>query len=164
MNAETIVESFQRGAITRRQLIAQLLALGAAGAGLPLHARAQAPASGPASTFAVTGIDHLALSVTDVKRSVAFYQKHLGLRMSRDGGEGSAFLSTAGTDFLALFRGNTPGLHHFSFSIPEYDADDAAARIQAAGLQLRRADNRVYFPDPDGLTVQVHGGRGLMTR
>jgi catechol 2,3-dioxygenase-like lactoylglutathione lyase family enzyme len=56
----------------------------------------------PASPFAVTGIDHLALSVTDVKRSVAFYQEHLELRVSRDGGDGSTFLSTSGTDFVAF--------------------------------------------------------------
>ena len=170
---ETIVEHFERGNLSRRQLVTQLMALGAAAAGgiaaLPRDAVGQAAATQPAtqsaSTFSVTGIDHVALSVTDVKRSVAFYEKHLGLRLIRGGGggggEASAFLSSSGTDFLALFRGETPGLHHFSFSIPRYDADDAARRIETAGLKLQRSGNRVYFPDPDGLTVQVHAGRGL---
>lgn len=167
---ESIIDRFERGTLSRRQLVAQLTALGAAAAGLPRLALGQPAAaaaatppaaSHPASTFSATGIDHLALSVTDVKRSTAFYQKHLGLRLARDGGAGSAFLSTGGRDFLALFRGEQPGLHHFSFSIPNYDVDDASKRIEAAGLKLRRSDNRVYFPDPDGLTVQVHPGQGL---
>lgn len=171
MNAtpDTLVEHFERGDLSRRQLVTQLMALGAAAAGVagaPRIAHGQQvpatqPASPPASTFTATGIDHLALSVTDVKRSAAFYEQHLGFRHVRGSGEGSAFLTTTGADFLALFRSDAPGLHHFSFSIPQFNADDAARRIEAAGLKLRRSGNRVYFPDPDGLTVQVHAGRGI---
>lgn len=165
-NAQVLVERFEQGKLSRRQLVGQLMALGAASAGFAQMTRGQEaePATQKAGTFAANSIDHFALSVTDVKRSVAFYEKHLGLRMVRDGGEGSAFLSTSGTDFLALFRGESPGLHHFSFGIPNYDADDAARRIEAAGLKLTRSGNRVYFPDPDAMTVQVHAGRGLMNR
>jgi catechol 2,3-dioxygenase-like lactoylglutathione lyase family enzyme len=167
---EMIVEDFERGRLSRRQLVRQLMALGAGAAAagtiaFPSVAHGQAatqPATQRASTFQATGIDHLALSVTDVGRAVAFYEKHLGLRLTRGGGDaGSAFMSTSGTDFLALFRGEAPGLHHFSFAIPRYDAADAARRIEAAGLKPRREGNRVYFPDPDGLTVQVHAGRGI---
>ena len=161
--AERIVESFQRGQLSRRQLVAQLMALGAAAAGFPIVAAHAAHAAEDAAaakepTFAAATIDHLALSVTDIKRSVGFYQKHLGLKLTRGGGEGdgSAFLSCSERDFLALFRGDKPGMHHFSFSIPKYNADDAAKRIEAAGLKLRREDDRVYFRDPDDLEVQVH--------
>ena len=155
--AEQLVNAFERGQLSRRQLIVQLMAIGAASAGFGSLAAAAEPATQP-STFTATTIDHLALSVTDVRRSVAFYQKHLGLRLTRGGGEndGSAFLNCGERDFLALFRGDKPGLHHFSFAIPNYNADDAAKRIEAAGLKLERQGNRVYFPDPDGLTVQVH--------
>jgi catechol 2,3-dioxygenase-like lactoylglutathione lyase family enzyme len=153
--AEQLVNAFERGTLSRRQLVVQLMAIGAASAGFAALARAAEPATKPA-TFSATSIDHLALSVTDVKRSVAFYQQHLGLKLTRDGGEGSAFLNCGERDFLALFRGEKPGLHHFSFSIPNYNADDAAKRIEAAGLKLDRQGNRVYFPDPDGLIVQVH--------
>ena len=153
--AEQLVDAFERGRLSRRQLVAQLLAIGAASAGFATFASAAEPATKPA-TFGATSIDHLALSVTDVKRSVTFYQQHLGLKLTRDGGEGSAFLNCGERDFLALFRGEKPGLHHFSFAIPNYNADDAARRIEAAGLKLRRQGNRVYFPDPDGLEVQMH--------
>jgi Glyoxalase/Bleomycin resistance protein/Dioxygenase superfamily len=111
---EMIVQSFEQGRLTRRRMIAQLLALGAAAAGAPVVARAQE--TQPATTFLASGIDHVALAVTDVQRSAAFYQKHLGLRLTRDGGESTAFLNTSGGDFLALFRADKPGLHHFSFA------------------------------------------------
>ena len=153
--AEQLVDAFEQGRLSRRQLVVQLMAIGAASAGLPVLARGAEPATQPA-TFAATSIDHLALSVTDVKRSIAFYQKHLGLKLREERGESAAFLNCAERDFLALFRGDKPGLHHFSFSVPNYDADAAAKRIEAAGLKLERHGNRVYFPDPDGLTVQVH--------
>ena len=59
---------------------------------------------------------------------------HLGLRLARDGGDATAFLdcrSSTGDrrrpDFLALFRGEKPGLHHFSFSVPDYSAEGGLA-------------------------------------
>jgi hypothetical protein len=152
-NPDDLLLAYERGHLSRRQLIAQLLAIGAATAASPLLARAAADTQ-PAATFSATGIDHVAISVTDVKRSSAFYQQHLGLRLTRDGGDDSAFLN-CGTDFLTLFRGERPGLHHFSFSIPNYNPDDAVKRLEIAGLKPRREANRVYFPDPDNLTVQV---------
>lgn len=154
--AEQIVNLFERGQLSRRQLVAQLMAIGAATAGFATFARgADEPATRP-STFAATQIDHLALSVTDVKRSSAFYQAHLGLKVTRDGGESNTFLNCGERDFLALFRGDKPGLHHFSFSVPNYSAADAVKRLEAAKLKPNRQGNRVYFPDPDGLIVQVH--------
>jgi hypothetical protein len=159
---DQLLTAYDDGHVSRRQLIAQLLAIGAATAASPAAARAAAETQ-PSSTFSATGIDHIALSVTDVRRSSAFYQQHLGLKVTRDGGENSAFLH-CGSDFLALFRGERAGLHHFSFSIPNYDPDEAVKRLEAAGLKPRRESNRVYFPDPDNLTVQVSPTRRAADR
>lgn len=38
-----------------------------------------------------------------------------------------------------------------------YDADRAEERLKASGLKPRREGNRVYFPDLDGIQVQVAG-------
>ena len=153
--AEQLVLSFEQGRLSRRQLVAQLVALGAATTGLSAVARGSAePATGP--TFTATSIDHLALSVTDVKRSAEFYRRHLGLTSREERANGMTFLSCAQRDFLALFPAREAGMHHFSFSVPDYDAADAAKRLEAAGLKPERHGNRVYFPDPDGLRVQVH--------
>jgi catechol 2,3-dioxygenase-like lactoylglutathione lyase family enzyme len=169
---EHMVSDFERGQLSRRELIAHLTMLGVGLSAAPIAlARRQdqapqpsatrpetAPRGGddaaPSSTFTATGLNHIALSVTDVVRSRDFYMKHLGLTLQRDGGEGSCFLGI-GPHFLALFRGSEPGMHHYCYSVKEYTAATAVDRLKAAGLEPDRRGDRVYFPDPDGLVVQV---------
>ena len=152
-----MVSLFEQGKMTRRQLVAHLSAFAAAMAGAST-ARAETTQGGADEpTFKARRIDHLALSVTDVPRSRDWYVKHLGLELTDRDSESSCFLD-CGDDFLALFRGDEPGLHHFSFAIDDYDAGAAMERIEEAGLNGRRRGNRVYFDDPDGLVVQVASG------
>jgi len=164
---ESIVIEYERGTISRRALIAQLTALGAMMAGLPVAGAAEeaapppppppeVPPPDPEPTFKATGLDHIALSVTDVQRSREWYVKHLGLQVTSEN-RNSAFLS-CGDNFVALFRSDTPAMHHYSYALPEYDVAEAEARLKAAGLEPRREGSRIYFPDPDGLIVQVARG------
>ncbi len=147
---ERIVRNFERGGLSRRQLILQLTAFAAAVSQLP---RAAAAATAGESTFEATEIDHVALSVTDIARSRAFYEKHLGLTVMTEG-ERSCFLR-CGDNFVALFKAAEPRMHHYCYAVEEYEAGRAVKRLQAAGLSPRRESNRVYFDDPDGLVVQV---------
>jgi catechol 2,3-dioxygenase-like lactoylglutathione lyase family enzyme len=166
MNAELgskLLADFEAGTITRRQLVTRLMALGAAGAMLGSSGRAQETATpdDPATerpTFQATGLDHIALDVTDVPRSRDFYLRHLGLRVIR-GDERAMFLGAERNFFLTLFRAEKPALNHYCYGIDAYDPDSAVTRLRAAGLEPRRTGGRVYFPDPDGLTVQVASGR-----
>ena len=160
MNEEStrwIVDGFESGRITRRQLVAALMALGAARAGAGASGQAQPATRAAAPTFQATGLDHIALRVSDVARSAAFYREHLGLVGGAEGGA-SAFIGPAGGAFvLALFRGEQPGLDHYCYRIDNYEAGAAVERLRAAGLGARREGNRVYFDDPDGIEVQVEG-------
>lgn len=151
-----LVEDYDRGHLTRRQLVARLAAATTALAGASLLGGTPAAAQQARPTFQATGVDHIALSVTDVARSRQFYERHLGLRVTRCGSS-TCFLQ-CGEDFLALFRGDAPGLHHYSFAIDDFSADDAVQRLEGAGLTPKRRENRVYFDDPDGLEVQVSRG------
>jgi catechol 2,3-dioxygenase-like lactoylglutathione lyase family enzyme len=98
----------------------------------------------------------VALDVTDVPRSRDFYMRHLGLRVIR-GDENAMFLGADRDFFLTLFRAERPALNHYCYAITKYDPDEAMEQAAAAGLRPRRTQNRIYFPDPDGLTVQVTG-------
>ena len=149
---ERMVEDFETGRLSRRQLVRHLTAAAALLAAGARGANAQGK-----PTFRANGIDHLAVRVTDVDRSRRFYERHLGLTATSCSAN-QCFLD-CGRDFLALFRGSRPGLDHFSFAIESYRPDDAVARLEAAGLAPRRRENRVYFDDPDGLEVQVTAGR-----
>jgi catechol 2,3-dioxygenase-like lactoylglutathione lyase family enzyme len=152
--AETLVEDFERGQLSRRQLVSRLMGLGAA---LTMMPRAAEASQGDSSTFQATGLDHVALNVSSVPRSRDFYIKHLGLKVIRDGGEDNCFMGGGDDFFLTLFKGDKPGLNHYCYAIRGYTADQAEAKLKAAGLKPRREDNRLYFPDPDGIEVQIAG-------
>jgi catechol 2,3-dioxygenase-like lactoylglutathione lyase family enzyme len=163
--ADRIVDDFQNGRLSRRQLAARLMGLGAAIATMQdsLLAQDRPAADQPAEngtaanpTFQATGLDHIALDVVNVPRSRDFYSKHLGLRVVR-GDDNALFMGADRDFFLTLFRAERPQLNHYCYAIRNFSADDAVQKIRDAGLRPRREGNRVYFPDPDGLTVQVTG-------
>ena len=151
--AEQLVDQFERGLLSRRQLASRLIGLGAALAATSNAAGAEQDKA----TFQATGLDHVALDVKEVARSRDFYIKHLGLAVIRDGGEDNCFLGSGGDFFLTLFRGDRPGLNHYCYAIKDYDAERAEEKLKAAGLKPRREGDRVYFHDPDGIEVQVAG-------
>ncbi len=145
---DRMVCSFESGRMTRRELVAGLMALAAAGTDASAAARAQQ------STFQATGLNHIALRVTDVERSRDFYVRHLGLEVANESLPSNSFL-TCGDQFVALFQSRAAGLAHYCYSIDDYDQQRAAAKLRGENLVPSLQANRIYFQDPDGLTVQL---------
>lgn len=115
--------------------------------------RAYAADRNPDSVFQAIDINHVATRVADLDRSRDFYQKLFGLAvMSQD--SGSCFLDVGG-DFLTLFRGDPGRMDHFCLAVEEYDVQTAVKKLTENGHKPHRTADRVYFPDPDGLTVQL---------
>lgn len=141
-----IVQNYERGKLTRRELVAGLALLAAAPRSAP---------AAPASTFKGLGFNHLALDVTDIPRSRDFYMKHLGMAVQRQSAN-DCFLGL-GPDFLALFKRDTPAMNHFCIAIENYEVNAVTAELERQGLNPRqpRGTGRVYFDDPDGLEVQL---------
>lgn len=146
---DRLVGAFETGAISRRQLIGGLTAL-AITTGVGGNAAAQQAES---STFKAVNLNHMALRCTDIPRSRDWYVKHFGMSVSRDS-ESSCFLNFDG-GFLALFRDDTAGMHHYCYSIEDYDVEQVMETLRANDMNPRREGDRVYFPDPDGNTVQL---------
>jgi catechol 2,3-dioxygenase-like lactoylglutathione lyase family enzyme len=145
-----VLEEYEAGRVTRREVVSRLALLGMlTGAGRPAMA-----APDNESTFEAVGLNHIALRVKDVERSRDFYKKHLGLRVARESLPGNSFLE-CGPHFVALFRGDRAGMDHYCYSVPGYDQQDAAERLRAEGIEPRLSGRRIYFPDPDGLEVQL---------
>ncbi len=101
----------------------------------------------------LVGINHVALEVEDVERSLAFYGKLFELRFR--GRSGSAAFVDIGDQFLALMKGRAhapDGARHFGLVVDDKEATRRAlAGIGAEILPGRRLD----FLDPDGNRVEI---------
>jgi len=144
---EASVEQFISGRISRRELISTLTGIAA----VSPFGGAQGPTR--ETSFEALSLNHIALTVTDLDRSREFYVKTLGMTVNRSS-PNSCFLDF-GDSFLALFRGNNPRMHHYCYSVRDYGVEQAARKLRSIGIEPRIEGNRIYFPDPDGLTVQL---------
>lgn len=108
----------------------------------------------PDSILRAVDVNHVALRVSAIQRSVDWYQRLMGLSVIRRGAT-NAFLGLGG-NFLALFqREEGGGADHFCFSIEDYEPDAVTAKLAKQGIEATRREDRIYFKDLDGLTVQV---------
>lgn len=145
-----VLDQFERGKLSRREAVARIgLAAMAGVAGQAAVKADEAP------TFQATELNHIALRVTNVQRSRDFYRKHLGLTVSRES-ESNCFM-TCGNNFVALFRGDQAAMDHYCYSVKDYAVLTAADKLKAEGIEpdVHATAGRIYFPDPDGLTVQL---------
>lgn len=151
---DQLIDEIAAGRVSRRQAVLRLTAWSLAACGARRVLAAAPAATQEAATFRATGLNHLGLRVSEVARSRDFYCRHLGMTVIRDHAPGNCFLR-AGEHYVGLFRAPKPGVDHFCFTVEGYEADQALARLQAAGFAPRREEDRVYFDDPDGLEVQL---------
>ncbi|MCG8603710.1 VOC family protein [bacterium] len=149
---ESILRSFESGKITRREAARRLAAMALSAVGMTKGSEARSQAA----TFQSTGLNHLGLRVSDVAQSRDFYQKQLGLSILRDSTPYNCFMA-CGENYIGLFRSNRPGMDHYCYTVEGYEPNQVEAKLKKAGIDSRREANRVYFSDPDGLTVQVDG-------
>ena len=108
----------------------------------------------PESILRGIDVNHVALRVSDLDRSVEWYRSLMGLSVLQRSAS-SAFLGL-GENFLALFRGRRAGMaDHFCFSVEDYDPEVVRTKLARHGIESTRRENRTYFKDINGLTVQV---------
>src|SRR5436309_3323322 len=102
----------------------------------------------------LVGINHVALEVADLDRSLDFYGRVFALRL-RGRSEHAAFVDI-GDQFLALMEtrrsGGPDATRHFGLVVD----DKAAARraLEAAGAEILPG-RRLDFLDPDGNRVEI---------
>ena len=156
-----LLTDYETGRLSRRDLVLTLAALAA-----PIPAAAQSPALRPRS------LNHVSLIVSDLDRSVAFYQRvfGLGVRSKQTGGVNLA----VGDAFLGVYQAgaNAPAqINHFCFGLDSFDPDRTVAALGASGVKaesrVRDGVAQVYCNDPDNLRVQLQdvsfcGGVGAL--
>src|SRR5690349_20397836 len=147
---ESLLTHYESGRLRRRDLVALLTALAAA----PRTVAAQPPPLSAAT------LNHASLIVSDLDRSVAFYQRTFGLavKSTQQGGVNLA----VGDAFLGVYQGGAnamPHINHICFGIPNFDPAATVAALQAQGLPAesrpRDGVTQVYTADPDNLRIQL---------
>jgi catechol 2,3-dioxygenase-like lactoylglutathione lyase family enzyme len=130
----------------------------------------------------VRGINHVTLLVSDVKRSVDFYQGLFGMPVISRQGAATNLQVGSGPQFLGVAPAGSSStrIDHFCLGVENFDVDRLIGILGRSGLtqsdtagpmrvRVRRrgpdaggaseATPELYFGDPDGITVQLQDPR-----
>jgi catechol 2,3-dioxygenase-like lactoylglutathione lyase family enzyme len=118
-------------------------------------------------------IDHVGLKVTDMDKTLHFYQR-LGLTLLRRSGPSADGLRSAviqvGSQELNVFshpefvpsrKENPVGVDHFCLIVDAVSVDDVIADLRQAGIDIvqgpveRRDGTALFVHDPDGVRVEL---------
>ena len=147
---DTLVRKFERGSLTRRQLVQALLVIAAS----PTLAQER-----PAGAFRPTGIDHVQITVTDLKATQQFYEKLFGVATtSPNPTQLSLRLGAAGnTISVHSESGPIKPIDHFGIAVEGVSADAALVTVKqvAPGFKTEINGNSVFVMGPDGVRVQI---------
>ena len=152
-----LVNSYEKRALTRRQLVQALATLtGAAAAVSPTAAFAQSdPAAAP---MLATTIDHLSIQVKDLDRSVKFYQNVFGLPFLNKDEKTKTVRLKVGTSRVAIRVAEPYGVYdHVGFGVAHLNKADVQEKLQAQGVQALETGEPLQFHvvDPDGNPIQI---------
>ena len=151
----TLVERFENGNLSRRDLV-QGLALLFAAAGAPSRSAAAAEATAPPGLTA-TGVDHVSVLVSDVSRSARFYQDLFGLSvLSEDKEHGIVRLGRKRV--IVSIRKEPPygTVDHFGIGVENFNKAAVTQVLQQRGLApSENWQYGFYVKDPDGMNVQI---------
>jgi catechol 2,3-dioxygenase-like lactoylglutathione lyase family enzyme len=112
----------------------------------------------------IKGINHITLSVSDLKRSFDFYSIVLGFKPLLKNSKSVYFL--AGDLWFCLEQGpniqRPDNYTHFAFSVDQKDFPVLSKKIIDSGAEVYKQNvsegESLYFLDPDGYKLEIHVG------
>jgi len=147
---DALIRQFERGSLTRRQLVQALLAIAAS----PALAQER-----PVGAFRPTGIDHVQITVTDLKPTQQFYEKLFGatsrtvnpMQVSLDIGRAGDYVSVHNES------GPIKPIDHFGIAVEDFSTEAALATVKRVvpGFKSDINGNSVFVIGPDGVRVQI---------
>jgi len=150
-----LLDDFERGKMSRRQLIKSLAAVAAAAAGTT-------PALGESSKgFKAVAVNHISYQVDDYVKTRDFYVELLGMKAVRDTGK-ECRLIIDGTNTFMIPRnapqGSAPRIDHIAYTIENWDTKAVGAELERRGLDPRPdTENSFHVKDPNGYDLQICG-------
>ena len=157
-----LLHQFERGVITRRQLV-QGLTFGVAS--LAVGGTARAVAKTTPNGFKATGVNHISFGVADYARTRDFYADLFGMKVSADDGK-QCYLSFGETVLIARKShqpGEKPFVDHIAYTIDNWSHEGVEQELKRRGLNPQADDDSFHFVDPDGYDVQIAGKDFMMT-
>jgi catechol-2,3-dioxygenase len=148
-----LLAEFERGKLTRRQLIRRLALTAAA------SAAATARASAADSPLKAIAVNHISYQSADYGKARDFYASLLGMNVSED--DGRSVRLTFGSDETCLVPRTaragspTPRIDHIAYTLEHWVKDAAKAELERRGLTPRLDNNSFHVTDPDGFDVQI---------
>ena len=144
-----LLSRFERGVLARRELIQGLAALAASGTGPA--ARGQDPGLKGAR------IDHISIQVTDLPRSIAFYQDVFGLKVvGEDKPNEIVRLGLTKTRVSLHHKSPTALVDHFAIGVDPFNKDAVTRHLKQHGLVPEEdIDAGFHVKDPEGIRVQI---------
>jgi catechol-2,3-dioxygenase len=153
-----LLQEFELGKITRRQLI-QTLAFTATAASTAGTAEAAAPAN-------ATYINHVSMQVADYTKTRDFYSGLFGMKVTEDDGKTQCRLTFGDNILIARNASSRPGgkvgVDHIAYTLANWDTDKTVkpaveAELKRRGLNIRTTEGSFHVQDPDGFEVQMGG-------
>ena len=143
-----LVTGYEHGRLTRRELIQALTMLTAAGT------------TASAAPLRSGSINHVSVLVSDMARSIDFYNRVFGLSVANeDKANKIARLGIGGKVLVSLRVEPPPGLiDHFAIGVEGFNRDAVTKELQGMGLTpSENLEFGFHVKDPDGANVQITG-------
>lgn len=161
-----LLDDFERGKLTRRQLVRSLAltatAAAAAGARSLSAAEGRLAVAEGGKGFTAVAVNHISYQVADYTKTRDWYVSLLGMKVSGDNGR-QCNLSFGDRGSWLLPRnareGSTPPkVDHIAYTIETWDQQAVRTELERRGLQPRvDTENSFHVKDPDGFDVQISG-------
>lgn len=126
------------------------------------------------------GVDHVAIIVKDMERSIKFYNEVLGMLViydgRKDGGKKKSFLGIKEKAFVALTENPdkdtdkkiSESVSHIAFRVE--NVEKSKETLEKRGVEFieektgEDGKTKAYhFLDPDGFELEIYGGTGEIT-
>lgn len=146
-----MLKRFESGALSRRELIQGLAMLATTGAVAAEGAQAPAP------PFTSPTIDHISIQVTDLPRSIAFYQNVFGMKIvSEDKPNEIVRLGINKTRVSLHHKAPYALMDHYAIGVDPFNKETVTKHLKAHGLTPEEnIDAGFHVKDPEGIRVQI---------
>jgi len=145
-----LLNRFEKGGLSRRELVQGLAMLTAASGALSAAGVQEAG-------LKAARIDHVSIQVTDLPRSIASYQKMFGLSVLSEDKPNEIVRLGAGKVLVSLHHKPPVGIvDHFAIGVENFNKEAVTRQLQQRGANPEEnLDAGFHIKDPEGISVQI---------